>query len=271
MTRLPLICGLALLFGTSAMAADPPNGGRPWYYDHYNVSGLLNFYTLNTKASLVPKDTPADNIDLEAKLGLNDNITMGTLAFDWRPSIKERWSFDLFTMGRNGKRVIDEEIIWGDETFPINATIKSKETTSTLRATYHYSLYHDLKTEAGLGLGVYVMRVYMSLGVEGGESKAESTTITAPLPVIAVFGQTEFAPKWTVGGEFDWFDVSVNGVNGRVLNLNANVGYLLSERWDLKLGWETFSVDVTGSSKHLSASAETGFSGLYFGAGYRWN
>jgi hypothetical protein len=257
----------------AACAGDSTEKSRPWYYNRFETGGLANLYTLDTKASLVPDGEASDDIDLEATLGLSDNLRMGSFTFDWRPSVKERWSFDLFSVGRGGEKVIDEEIHWGDEVYPINAIISTKAQTSTIRATYHYSLYHDEKTEAGLGLGAYIMRVYLSLGLEaeGIDSKAESTTITAPLPVIAAFGQTKFADKWAVGGEVDWFGVSVSGIKGRVLNLNANVAYLLSEDWNLKLGYETFGIKVSRNGDLLDAQAETGFSGLYFGATYTWN
>jgi hypothetical protein len=95
----------------------------------------------------------------------------------------------------------------------------------------------------GLTAGLYISQTKLSLSAPS-ISRAESTDLTAPLPVIGVRGDYAITDRWTFRGAFEWFGIDTGDVDGTLTDKYLAVDYSFGERFAAGLAFNDTGLDV---------------------------
>jgi hypothetical protein len=151
-------------------------------------------------------------IDFHDTLGGDTRTTIfradGLYRFNERHALGFAWYDVKFT----GSRVLNTQIDWGGQTYPVNAQVNSKLEFDVYKLNYQYSVFHDEKAELGASFGFHIMR--LSVGISGtstlGTGQAASEKVTAPLPVWGLFADYNFTPRFSAYYNYQFFFINVD-------------------------------------------------------------
>ena len=166
-------------------------------------------------------------IDLERDLGLMKDQNNFRLDGAFRIGRKHRIEFGYISWNRANSHVIDEEIRWGEEIYPINATIRTASGTDAYKLSYKYSFVNNDRYEAGISGGVSVLDIFASLDAEsgGGDAAFESEDVIAPVPLLGGFFDWKITPNLVLRTTGEVFDLSTGGLNGHMSDLKGTLNW----------------------------------------------
>lgn len=226
-----------------------------WPTDPYWV-GLEYFYpTITSTARL---DSNSGNrgvtVNFEQDLDLSDRKGTPYLTLGMRLGERWRLQFEYYTLNRDGTKVIDRQIDWGDTTFPVGANIESKFDSTIYRLTGGYSFYKEANAEAGVGFGFHVTEFKTQLSGQGtgplglGFQREQHDTLV-PLPTIGLYGTYVFAEKFAVRGRVDWLSLNYGDYDGSLVNWLGAVDWRFAKNWVTGVGYRfvNYKVGVTKS------------------------
>jgi hypothetical protein len=211
---------LALLGAAPAWAQDIPS--HPALQDRFYLGVGAFFPKTNTQAQLSSNRTGVGaTVDFEQSLDMERSKTVPSLIGRWR--FGERWRVDAeyFELNRSSERVLDRQIEWGDQVFPVNARVSSTFNFSDLRLSLGYSFFRRKDKELGIGLGLHVASYDVSLSTANFGSDGED--VLAPLPVLSVYGQFALTETWAVGARLDRFSLSYDKYDGSLTSLALDI------------------------------------------------
>ncbi len=85
--------------------------------------------------------------------------------------------------------------------------------------------------------------------------------ITAPLPVIGIRGEYEFADKWTFRASGEFFLVEFDNVDGALVDLYAGLDYAVLDSVSMGLGFNSVALDVDASKSGFQGSLDWQYTG----------
>ena len=183
------------------------------------------FPSTATQAQLTGNATGVGTlIDLEQSFNIDSHKTVPSFSGRWRVNYRWRVEADYFEMNRDNTRTIDRQIEWGDQVFPINTQVSTKFNFSDLRVSAGYSFFRTADKELGIGLGLHLASYDVSLASStGGGGQGED--VTAPLPVLSLYGQFALTDRWAVGTRLDRFSLEYDKYDGSLTALNLDILY----------------------------------------------
>jgi hypothetical protein len=96
-------------------------------------------------------------------------------------------SLGYYKLNRDSSQQIDFELDWGDETFPLSATVIGYFDTTFLEFGYDFWLVTRERTALSLGLSLTYLSVEAGLGIDGVDVGDVSGDLKTDVPVPAVF------------------------------------------------------------------------------------
>ena len=221
----PSVLGILLagcVAAASAAQGDIPE--HPALNDRFYFGAGAFYPKTNTQAQLTSNATGiGTTVDFEESLDMPRQKTVPSLIGRWR--FGQRWRLDAeyFQLNRSGDRTTDREIIWGDQTFPVNSRVTSDFDFADLRVSVGYSFFKRPDKELGVGLGLHVATYDVSLNTAnlGGQDE----DVLAPLPVLSLYGQFALTERWAVGTRLDRFSLSYDKYSGSLTSLALDVVY----------------------------------------------
>ena len=163
------------------------------------------------------------NIDLENALGISRDDTIPGFMARWRITNRWRVEAQYYAIEREAIRSIDREIRFGDRVFPISASVSTRFDFADLRVSVGYALFRTVDKELGVGLGLHTAKYDLSLSAPLVGSQA--TDVTAPLPVLSVYGQFALTERWAVAARFDRFSLSYDKYDGSLDAISIDLMY----------------------------------------------
>lgn len=265
MTRLKfgamLLLALAMSWTAAAARAQTeaiPN--HPALTDRFSFE-LGGFYSrASTQASLGPSSGGAGVIvDFENTLGLEDRNLSAIGGFLWRITDRWRVEVDYFSLNRDATRTLATEVTWGDQVFPVGATVETKFDFSDIRVSGGYSFFKRRDKELGVGVGLHVAGIKSALQSSG--AGAESGDVTAPLPVLNLYGAFALTNEWAVRMRVDWLSLNYDIYSGDLRSTAIDVLYRPFRNVGFGLGLRTFVLDVEIDDSEWRGKARTSYTG----------
>ncbi len=199
-------------------------------------------------------DTTTSVVRTDGLFRFNENHGLG---FSW-------YAFRL-----KGTRVLDKDITWGNATFPIGVTVDSEIKFDLYKLNYQYSLYHNDKVELGALIGLNVTRV--SAGITGNNQQAQSEAITAPLPVLGLFAEYKFTPRFSAFYNYQWFFIDYQDrAKGGLQDFLIGFEYRLFRHFSLGVAYNRFEANLELKRENNDLTFNTNwnggivYGGLYF-------
>jgi hypothetical protein len=255
------LLGIALITAATAAAAaegdipDHPALSAKWYFG----AGLFIPKT-TTEARLTSSTLGVGAIvDFEDTLGMDDEKEVPGFMARWRIGHRWRIEAEYFQLNRSATRGTDREITWGDVVYPINTQVSSSFDFSDLRVSAGYSFFRTKDKELGVGLGFHVAAYDISLTAAAVGSESED--VTAPLPVLNIYGQFALTDRWAVGARLDRLSLNYDKYEGSIGSLGVDLMYQPFRNFGLGLGYRATVFDLKVSENNRELEVRQNFSG----------
>jgi hypothetical protein len=220
--------------------------------DRFRLS-LGGFYaesTTEARLSTASGGVGAD-VNFEDMLGLDERKLIGEAALYWR--FGERWRLDLnyFSLNRGATRTLDTQIDWGGNTYPIGTVVTSSYRVSDLRAAVGYSFFKRPDKELGVGVGLH--RTAFETSLDSTNVGARSQSVTAPLPILVLYGNFALTDTWAMSLRSDWLSLSYDKYSGSVRSSAIDFVYQPFKHWAFGFGVHnlTIRLDVNNPDSAL--------------------
>ena len=266
MPRLPYSMFLATLLALTSAAASAQGVSTETIPNHPALSDkfrfeLGGFYSRSsTQASLGPSSGGTGVIvDFENTLGLDDRNLSAIGGFLWRVGDRWRLEVDYFSLNRDATRTLGTQVEWGNQVFPVGTTVESRYDFSDIRVSGGYSFFKRRDKELGVGLGLHVAGIKTSLQAAG--IGAESTDVTAPLPVLNFYGTFALTNEWAVRMRVDWLSLNYDIYSGDLRSTAIDVLYQPFKSVGFGFGLRTFVLDVEIDDSTWRGRARTSYTG----------
>jgi len=198
-------------------------------------------------------------VDFEETLGLEDRNLSAIGGFLWRITDRWRLEVDYFSLNRNATRTLAADVTWGNQTFTAGSTVDSKYDFSDIRVSGGYSFFKRPDKELGVGVGLHVAGIKTSLQSSG--LGAEATDVTAPLPVLNLYGIFALTSEWAVRFRMDWLSLNYDAYSGDLRSTAIDVLYRPFRNVGFGLGLRTFVLDVEIDETDWRGRARTTYTG----------
>jgi uncharacterized protein involved in high-affinity Fe2+ transport len=231
----------------------------PWFVERFKIAAGYYFVVNNTNVSVGNNNGMiGTDIDFENDLGLQKNSSSFFGNIQWRSTSRSRFDLSYYGLNRKSTYTIKKTFDFGDNTYNINTTINAFFNTDIYRFSYGYAILSKPKYELGLLIGAHIVRTGVGIGVNSTNVNLvykDDFGFTAPLPDFGLWGGYAISDRFAMNAEFDYLQIEVNGIKGRILGYNFSADYRVLKQFDLSLGYTglNFSVDAIrdNSNGHL--------------------
>lgn len=259
--------GWMALFAVAFAHAQTPN--HPLLNDTLRASVGGFWAGSNTTARLGSSSGGAGvDVSFEDTLGLDERKWVGEFGAYWR--ISERWRVDLdhVRIKRSATRVLSQQIIWGDNTFNVGTEVNSSLTISDTRTSLGYSFFRRPDKEVGLGLGVHMLGYKAS--IDAGSLGARSESVTAPLPVLSLYGQFALTDTWALSLRSDWLSLEYDKYSGEIRANRIDIVYqpFKNVAFGLGMHYLNLKLDVQNDNSKFQARSNVEGPALFLSVSY---
>ena len=197
-------------------------------------------------------------ITLEDATNLEEKIAVARLDGIYRFTDKHSMGFSYYDIDRTGSAVLDEEITWDGEVFPVNITVESVFRQKVLEISYAYSFLIRPKGVMAATVGLHTMKFQTGLREVGGDRERNNST-DAPLPSVGIRGQYRFGEKWRFVGKINWLDVTVGDYSGTFSDTLLTVEHDTWDRIGLGFGINSFGLKLESHDSGLRGIVDINF------------
>jgi len=244
----------ALFFMASAAQAQSIEG------DRFSISLGVFFTDRDTETALDGTTANGTPTDLENDLGLDSSDNVFRLDGYYRFNERHRVDFSVFDLSRSSSKQIEREIQWRDTLYAIDTVIDADFDLTIYKAAYTYSFMRRENGYLGATIGIYAADTKVGLS-EQNLGQAEVGDITAPLPVIGLRGEREFADNWTFRASGEFFFIEYEDIDGSLVDLYAGLDYAVTDSMSIGLGVNSVALDVDASQSSFQGSLDWKYTG----------
>jgi hypothetical protein len=225
------------------------------------VFALGGYYSRNsTTAALGPSSGGSGiAIDFEDSLDLDKRSLTPMFGFLWRTGERWRVEFEYFSTAREASRTLAEDVEWGDQTYTVGTVVDSKFTFSDARVSAGYSFFRTRDKELGVGFGLHVAGIKAE--IDAASTSAEGTDVTAPLPVVNLYGMFALTNEWALRMRAYWLSLTYDNYTGDVRGIGIDVLYQPFRHFGFGLGVRSLMVDVEIDDPDWHGQARISFNG----------
>ena len=261
----------ALLAAGFAGTARAQSNGAQMLLDGKFVGSLGGFILgTDVKARLNGETTNSD-IDFDKTFGDPGNQTRIRGDVLWRVTPTHHLRFLYFDNATSSKRVIDENVEFGDHVFNAGGEVKATSSFKIAELAYEYAFIRQPGFELNASLGVHYMDVGLKLRGDatitdenGNVTQVSGSTkkgsVSAPLPVIGVRAGWVVAPQVYLDAQAQYFKAKIDNVDGSILDLRAGATWMFSQNFGVGIGYNRFTTKVKVEKNDFDGRLRLGYS-----------
>jgi hypothetical protein len=263
----------ALLAAAFSSGAQAQAGPAQTLLDGKLVGNLGGFIVgTDTKANLNGSTANNPDVDFDRTFGDSDNTRIRADLL-WRVTPSHHLRFLYFDDSTSRRRVIDEDIAWGDHTFTAGGEVRSKNSFKVYELAYEYAFIRQPSFELNGTFGVHWMDMSIKLSGdaiitdEDGNTTSVSGSgkkgsVSAPLPVLGLRAGWVVAPNVYLDAQAQYFKAKVNGYDGRVTDLRAGATYMFTPNLGLGIGYNRFTTRIESDKEKFDGRLRFAYSGF---------
>jgi hypothetical protein len=227
-------------------------GGNPLEQQFALSLGVFDMSSDTTiRADGLDGNRVGDSIDLERNLDIVDeNVFRAELM--WRFLERHKLLLMYFDTSRDGRRVIDRDIDFGDETFPVDAEVRSHLGFDILELAYEYRFLSHENYELGGSIGIHNVGFDLALDTDvslgGGDPRTshvgESVSTDVPLPVFGLRGTWRLARDFYLQGHAQYFQLKIGDYDGSIQDYQLGVLWQFAEHFGVGVAYNIFDTRV---------------------------
>lgn len=268
--RLAPLALAAVLATAPARAADPATPVEAFPNEKFTLRlGAFLVTDIDTTIGLrTDGGMGGDIISFGDTLGGETSVNVFRADADWYVSGPHLVQGAWYDINLTGHRSISREIEWGDEVFPINATVDSEFRTQIYKLSYGYTFHRSQKHEFTGLIGAHVMSLETSLAATN-LGKVERFDVTAPLPAFGLGWTAHWTPRFQTRAVVQYFGISYEDkIEGQFIDLLLAAEYRINKNFSAGVGYNYFDLDVDAHRGPLTLSLTNSYNGflIYLGA-----
>lgn len=254
---------MLLMTPAPVIAADAPSLlDDSWYL-------ALGSFVLNsdTEVKLNGDTQVGTDLDWENTFG-DDDLTRFRIDGQWRFAERHKVRFMWFNSSRSEAATIDQDIEWGDETFPVNARVKGEFDFDIYELAYEYSFLRRENYELNASIGLHYTELSASLAARASSSGGtltadikEEASVGAPLPVIGLRGLWKLPRDFWLDAHAQFFALSIDEYDGNIQDYKVMLTWQPKKWLGIGLGYNQFSVDVDVDADRFNGSLDWTYRG----------
>jgi len=272
-TRLAPLALAALLASAPARSDEAPPASAPVLeYPAHDIDLRLGAFlvtNIDTTISLTgPNGGGGTLIDFGDTLGGETSVNVFRADLDWNISGPHLVQGSWYDIDLSGHKVISKEIDFGDEVFPINATVDSKLRTQIYKVSYGYTFHRGEKHEFTGLIGVHIMSLETALSAAN-LGKVERFDVTAPLPAFGIGWTAHWLRNFQTRVVVQYFGISYDDkIEGQFVDALFAAEYRMTNHFSAGVAYNYFKLDVDAHRGPLTLSIVDKYDGflLYLGA-----
>lgn len=251
-----ILCGVFFALALSAQSATAQSVEG----DRFSLSLGLFVTDRDTKTQLDGTIGAGTPTNLEKDLGLDSSDNVFRLDGYYRFNGRHRIDFSVFDLSRSNSKQLERDIQWGDEFYTINTVVDTDFDLAIYKLAYTYAFLHRDNAYLGATFGIYTADTKVSIA-EPSLGQAEVGDITAPLPVIGLRGEYQFAERWKIRASGEFFFLEYEDIDGSLVDLYAGVDYAILDHLSIGLGINSVALDVNASRSQYRGSIDWNYTG----------
>jgi len=230
----------------------------------------------DTEVSLDGESGQGTRVDWENTFGSGE-VTRFRLDGQWRFADRHKARFMWFDSSRDNSRTLEEEIDWGDETFPVSARTRAEFSFAVYELAYEYAFLRRDNYEVSGSFGLHYTELELTLSAKaetsGGALEAdikESGDVGAPLPVIGLRGLWALPYDLWIDAQAQYFALSIDEYDGSLTDLRLMLNWQPKTWLGIGIGYNQFSVDVDVEKNSFDGSLDWTYEGpmLFYSASF---
>src|SRR5688572_1100001 len=191
-------------------------------------------------------ESVGSDVDYDDTFGIGDFDRFRAEA-SWRIAPRHLLRAMYFQNNRSASRSVERDISFGDETFPLGATVNARSELTVAQLSYEYAFLRRDNYELAGGIGVHY--VDMGLGLDatlvaqGGTSSRsldENATTQAPLPVLGLRGLWRLPHDFYITAQVQYFYVQFDPYSGSLIDLKASLVWQFADHVGIGIGYNDF-------------------------------
>jgi hypothetical protein len=190
-----------------------------------------------------------------------------------RHKIRALW----FNYSRSKSKVLEEDIEWGDEVFPIEAKVKGELKFDIYELAYEYAFLHRDTYEVAANIGLHYAQFSTALSARAENSSGtldrdihREGSVDAPLPVIGLRGLWHLPYDLWIDASAQFFALSIDEYDGSLRDYKLVLTWQPKTWLGVGLGYDRFAVDVDVDKDRFRGSLDWTYSGpmLFYSAAF---
>lgn len=210
-------------------------------------------------------------IEFDETFDFNSSQVRPKFTFDWRFAKKWVLGAEYFNANYANKTELEKDIEAGDYTFKAGSFVKVGYKINLYRILIGRLISTGDKHELGGGIGFHVLNlgpfiegevnVSSNGQTEDFEFKRVNTSLTAPLPNIALWYNYALSQKWALSLNADWFGLKIDDFSGSLWDVSPKIQYQIIKNLGVSLDYRYFNVNVNADKEQWNGSVDLSFSG----------
>jgi hypothetical protein len=191
-------------------------------------------------------NTTGSDVDYDDTFGIGDFDRFRAEA-SWRIAPRHVLRAMYFQNNRHGSRSIEREVEFGDETFPLGATVDARSELTVVQLSYDYAFLRRDNYEIAGGIGVHYVDMDLKLDAtvtgQGGQASRSldaGATTAAPMPVLGLRGLWRLSDAFYISAQVQYFYLEFDPYSGSLIDLKASVVWQLADHVGVGLGYNDF-------------------------------
>ncbi len=193
---------------------------------------------------------PGDAVDIESVLGVPERDTTLQADVIMRFAFYHRFEASYFEFLRRSSKVLDRDVVIGDEIFLAGTEVDTSQDTQTLQFMYGYSLLRDAQKELGVSAGLHYTRSDVILFAEETSQEVRVET-EVPLPTIGAFASVMLPNHWSVHGEARAFALEFDRYEGSMGFFAVRLERDFGEHFAAGIGFNYYSTRLESQEPSL--------------------
>lgn len=190
--------------------------------------------------------TTGSDVDFDDTFGIGD-FDRFRAELLWRIADRHALRLMYFENNRDATRSINRDVRFGDDIFPVGATVTAQSDLTVAQLAYEYAFLRRDTYELAAGVGVHYVEIGLGLdaavaaqGTTASISLNEEAATKAPLPVVGLRGTWSLPHDFYISGQVQYFYLELDPYSGSLLDLKVSAVWQMTDHVGLGVAYNDF-------------------------------
>jgi hypothetical protein len=238
----------------------------------FRIGGFLTGLDTNIRLDS-PSGRFGTTINLEDDLGFSSSESVPRLNLGFILGKRHQISAGWYKTDRDSSTTLQEEIDWGDETFPVNLDVRAFYNTEFINFAYTYWFYSSEKTALGVTGGLVFFSIGAGVGAAAsgpGIQVEEDLSSEVPVPQLGFSVNTYLGRRFVFSGGLGYIAFDLDDWEGDVATARVGIEHRTWKNFGFGLGYGYSSYDIDANASEFLGKFEYTIDGfeIYFRAAW---